>query len=130
MRKNDLSKCKVGDYIWTIFFGWKKVTNINRSKHYPILVNNIMLTIDGRVNVDDLAPVAFTKPPKWFKAEPMPYSFEKGDKVLVKDIRSENWVRQYFSHYKNGKYYTSSCGCIECIYNGSLVEWSMCKKLD
>lgn len=66
LKKNDLSECKVGDMIWSVFYGWEKVTSINCSEDYPILVNGTMFTIDGKADISDVAPVAFTKPPEWF----------------------------------------------------------------
>ena len=113
---NDLSEVSVGDYVWTVFDGWTKVTGKESSFEYPILlIKRDSYTKDGRRSIDDKYPTAFLTPPAGFNAEPKPYIFEKGQKVLVSDFKGVKALRRYFSHMDGERFH---------CYNDGTTQWS------
>ena len=85
--KNDLSKCKVGDWIWTISSGWVNIYNISTKGEYEIFASDYdkSYTADGKANINDKYPSAFTEPPEGFGAEPKP----------VKIVKKWRWAIKY-----------------------------------
>jgi len=113
---SDLSKCKVGDNIATVQYGWEKITNICHDEEYIILyIKNIskIFHYNGFSSNEDKHPTAFTEEdcPSWLLEiiGPPPCKFKKGDRVIC------NGNRRYFSHEEDGLYY--------CFYNGR-DEWT------
>ena len=132
---NDLSNLKVGDYIWTIQSGWTKVLEIDTAGSPVIKCQSttrspIYYSLDGKLLLGDSYPSAFIEPPSGFCAEKKPCDFKKGDEVLVSNGGS-SWRRRYFSHAKNGSYFTFSDGRTEWSSLGLVGEaWRLCKKED
>jgi len=129
---HDLSKCKVGDWIWTIKFGWVKININNRDSIYPITIlkknKYYAYTYDGKFDITDNYPSAFVVPPKEFNAGEPPCEFKKGDKVLVSNSNASKWTRRYFSHKEDGFYYCFAEGKDEWASYGVAHKWIYCKK--
>lgn len=124
---NDLSRCKAGDYIWTISHGWEKIIRVDkRLGNYPIQSESGGYTLDGKRHSSDVAPSSFTRPPKCFKAGKPPCKFKKGDKVLVSDVNLIKFKR-YFSHEENGMYYCFDGGRDEWSSEGCTTAWEYCE---
>ena len=129
---SDLSKVKVGDYIFTIFHGWTQITKVVSGLNYPIITEDRYLyTLDGKHDIDAKYPSAFTEPPAEFNAGPKPSRFEKGDKVLVRDFNNTRWCRRYFA-WENPKqlqekFGTFSDGADEWSSEGQVRYWKFCK---
>ena len=80
---NDLSKLKVGAWVWTIQYGWQQVTRIDRIDEYPFRIENgETYTMDGKSTRNHKYPSAFITPPAEFNAEPKP----------VQKIKKWRWV--------------------------------------
>ena len=79
----DLSKCKVGDWVWTVSYGWEKVLRVVPERLFPICTKNGHFTFDGKLFTKDNHPSCFITPPSGYGAEPKPCEFKKGDRVLV-----------------------------------------------
>ena len=123
---NDLSKVKVGDWIWTISSGWTKVNGVNREFFLAIQTTNDSYMINGRLRLADKYPSAFIEPPACFNAEPKPCEFKRGQRVITKRADgSEN--RRYFSHEKNGTFYCFIDGKDEWSSQGDVCGWNNCK---
>lgn len=128
---NDLSNVEVGDYIWTIQFGWDKVIGVMGTS-YPISTDHDSYTIDGKQASWNKHPSAWLKPPECFNAEPKPCEFKKGDKVLVSnslDADLETWIKAYFSHATGGDYVCVYLeGMTEWSSDGAVERWNFCQK--
>jgi len=84
---SDLSKCKVGDWVWIAGVEWTQIIGIDPCVYYPICLLNKGLyksyTFDGKYNLDDYAPSAFIRPPLCFNPRPKPEPvchFKRGDR--------------------------------------------------
>ena len=117
-----LLDCKVGDYIWSIRWGWEKIAKIQTESRYtyPIITVHSSYTMEGFDNTACASPIAFTKVPPFFEewSEPKPVVFEKGDRVHVKNCvgSSLNTTgRAYFSHMDRDLF---------CCYINGGDEWS------
>jgi hypothetical protein len=97
--KSDLSKVVIGDKILTIQSGWVKVDKISDDEKYPIETKNETYTFEGKRDVHDKYPSAFTEYP--FKEEPI----EKDTLVWFRIDENESWKVGYYSHFENGKHY-------------------------
>ena len=78
---NDLRKVKAGDYIWTIYDGWVKVTQVDPKLAYPILVETSAYSTDGMYHPLHKYPSAFVVPPSDFNIAPKPCSFKDWEQV-------------------------------------------------
>lgn len=97
--KNDLSKVKVGDKIWTIQEGWTKVTKINEYS-YPIETTfPFSYNFDGKSYLSHKYPSAFLECP--FKDLPI----ERDTLVWYRDIEVDSWRIGYYSHFENGQHF-------------------------
>jgi len=130
---SDLSKVKVGDWIYTLN-GWERVDDILTHSDYPIRTAHESYTYTGKRQVANIHPSAWIRPPAYFNAPPRPQSepeFKKGDRVLVRDNENEQWVKRYFSHYvltDNLQYRCFIDGKDEWASNGRIMGWKYCKK--
>lgn len=125
---SDLSKVRVGDYVFTIYHGWVKVIEIHPGVTYPITTEGQYLyTLYGKHDIDAKYPSAFTEPPAEFNAGPRPSPFKKGDKVLVRNDAIEHWKRRYFSHERHGMVFCFYEGRDEWASGGEIQEWTYCK---
>ena len=125
---SDLSKVKVGDFIWTIKSGWTKIVEINKVFHYPIITEDKCgYTLQGFFRYNDQYPSAFTEPPACFNAEPKPCEFKKGDRVLVTNKADERTAKRYFSHMYNDLYACFIDGNDEWSSDGLTGYWEYCK---
>ena len=111
---NDLSKCKVGDWIWTIRDGWGKVVDRKNEYDYPIIFeghnannNGDSYTKYGKLRYDDKYPSAFLEPPEGFDAEPKP----------VKMVKKWKWAILY-----NGEEYISNLASINEINSRAFID--------
>ena len=93
---SDLSNIKVGDWIWTLRYGWEKVTEIAPEDIYTVKATS-WYTSDGKEHLGDKYPSAFIEPPEGFNADPKPCEFKKGDRVLVGDSLESCKHRRYLS---------------------------------
>ncbi len=119
---NDLSRCKVGDWIFTIHVGWARISDIDDDR-LPIVVRGRYYTYDGLNNPNEKCPSAFVTPPKCFNPGPKPVEFKKGDRVLVGSLKE----KRYFSHMFNDMFVCFEYGCDEWTSNGT-TAWSCCIK--
>ena len=112
---SDLSKVKVGDWIWTIQDGWIKIIAVTDGGDFPILTDFSHYSLDGKHSIDDKHPSAFVEPPECFNPGPKPCEFVKGQRVLVRN--GKELYRRYFSHMgrQTGFY---------CCFIGGRDEWS------
>ena len=130
---SDLSKVKVGDYIFTIFHGWTPITKVVSGLNYPITTEGQYLyTLDGKHDIDAKYPSAFTEPPAEFNAGPKPSRFKKGDKVLVRDHANVPWRRRYFAGENPNRYHKEKFGAFadgadEWSSEGHVRYWKFCK---
>ena len=125
---NDLSKVKVGDFIWTISDGWVRVTQVNLGLQYRIQTEISAYSLDGKYHTLHKYPSAFVVPPIEFGAEPKPCSFKDGDRVLVTDVGSlPPTHRMYFSHIdEEGKFWCFEAGGTLWSSKGKVVAWKYC----
>jgi hypothetical protein len=94
----DLSSVKVGDTIWTIRSGEKKVINILQNSDYHIVTDYFKYTIDGRYHILDKHPSAFTKNP-----------FENTgfqERWMMVSTDGSEWFKRKAFMQKNGKFIT------------------------
>ena len=125
--KNDFRNAKVGDWVWSIRFGWVKITRIDQENLYSITIDRgVTFDLSGKFDESDVAPMLFIEPPSCFNAGPKPCDFEKGQKVLVRDHGDSKWFRRYFSHEDKDGYYTLVRGD-EWTSHGEPVFWAECK---
>jgi len=130
---NDLSKVKVGDWIYTLKGGWEKVVCVCSEGTYPVRTSSTYTT-DGKRFGDDIHPSAWVIPPSYLNAPPKPQSapeFKKGDKVLVRDSVHDGWTKKYFSHYvpsSSTPYHCFKMGKDEWASEGETTGWKYCKK--
>jgi hypothetical protein len=132
---SDLSKVKVGDWIYVLFKGWLKVIAIGDWR-WPVKLKDYSLTLDGKLLTNHLHPVAWVTPPAYLNAPPKPKpepepEFKKGDRVLVRDSKNDKWTRKYFSHYlssSNMPYHCFKMGKDEWASEGETTGWKYCKK--
>ena len=78
--KNDLSKLKAGDWVWTIQNGWERITDIeapNGLISFPIETETNKYTEDGKLFQSDARPSMFLTPPEGFNAGPKPRKIKK-----------------------------------------------------
>jgi len=123
---NDLSKLKVGDWVWHIRLGWVKITGIDPSSCYLINAAGAgSYDLDGKFLSDDVAPTLFAEPPACFNAAPKPCQFVKGQRVLVRDSIGEEWQRAYFSHRTDN--YCVFFDGDEWMSNGETTWFNQCK---
>ena len=131
MLKNDLSKCKVGDWVWSVVTGWEKITRIAKKNCYPVETDSRSFTLDGRLYISHKYPSCFTEPPACFNAGARPCEFKNGDRVLVKTYSGYEWYRRYFSHMSPGTELHYACytdGADEWSSKGNYCHWKYCKK--
>ncbi len=125
---HDLSKVKVGDWIWTIRRGWEQVIKLNFQENYFLHTRTSLYTQAGFFLENDKYPSAFIEPPKEFNAKPKPCKFTKGQKVLVWNNFNSDMKRRYFSHESNNEIYCFVSGCDEwSSLNEGTVYWEHCK---
>jgi len=101
--KNDLSNKKVGDLVFVVDKGWLPIEDIDIGT-YPITINGIGYTSDGKRSIQSKYPVIFAEwPYKW----PEPEEFEDGEEVLALDF-SGKWLFENGEHYclisNNGRF--------------------------
>jgi len=127
---NDLSKCKVGDWIATLF-GWEQIEDIDSiDDGYPIRINGRPYTREGFFYLVHKAPSAFVEPPEWLLEYigPKPCPFKKDELVMIKSrIDIEERLR-YFAYYKDGKYYAYNDGRTSVTAKRKTVAWKYCRK--
>jgi len=80
---SDLSKCKVGDTIYTIQEGKTIVINILKGD-YPIFTKDNSYTLDGKYHDSDKLPSAWVEPPEWL--------FEEEKKSIMDDLTNPNKI--------------------------------------
>ena len=130
---NDLSKVKVGDWIYTLYKGWVEVTAI-RGNQCPIKIGGASFTLDGKVMEHHLHPSAWVLPPAYLNAPPKPQrepDFKKGDKVVVWNLDEGISERRIFSHYDPKRRFPYVCfkyGADEWGSRGLLDYWACCQK--
>jgi len=80
---SDLSKCKVGDWVWEQkSASWVRIIAINSYRVYPIEVPSGTYTMSGQFYDSDKLPTLFVEPPLCFNPESKPESvcnFKEGD---------------------------------------------------
>ena len=125
---NDLRKVKVGDYIWVISNGWVRVTKVDLGLQYQIQTEFSEYSLDGKYHFLHKYPSAFVVPPVEFCAEPKPYSFKEGDKVLVTDVDTlPPTHRMYFSHMdEKGMFCCYETGGTKWSSKWQVVPWKYC----
>jgi hypothetical protein len=97
--KNDLSKVKVGDKIWTIQEGWVEVVRIGLLTEYFRTEAGLSYSLNGKRDVIDKYPSAFLEYP--FKEQPI----EKDTLVYYRDDEEESWKVGYYAYFKNRKHF-------------------------
>jgi len=97
--KNDLSKCNVGDFIWTISHGWEKVISVNLVKKYPVKTSSDSFRKDGVRLTGDKYPSAFTEPPAGFNAEPKPVTMVKKWKWAVGEPHRDRITELHYANF-------------------------------
>ena len=97
--KNDLSKVKVGDKIWTIQNSFTEVLTVNLDRDYSIVTEECSYTIDGKLHISDKHPSAFLEYP--FKEVPI----EKDTLVWFRDGEDESWRVGHYSHFEYDKHF-------------------------
>jgi hypothetical protein len=131
---SDLSKVKIGDWIFTIQNGWTKVLHILDNARYVIHAESGFYTIDGKYTFDDSCPSAWVRPPAYLNAPPKPKPkpvFKKGDRVLVWNVNAEAKERRIFSHYDSKRRFPYVCfkyGADEWSSRGLVDYWACCQK--
>jgi len=127
---NDLSKCKVGDWIATLY-GWKQVEEIGSlNDKYPILINNKLYTREGFFFIMHKAPSAFVEPPEWLLEYigPKPCEFKKDELVIVTGDGNSCKALRYFAYYKNNKYHVYCGGSTSITSRRSTSAWEYCRR--
>jgi len=127
---NDLSKCKVGDWVTTLY-GWGQVEEIvSLNDDYPIRINNRLYTREGFFYKVHKAPSAFVEPPEWLLEYigPKPCEFKKDELVMVKEHNTSNETLRYFAYYKNNEYYIYNNGNTSITSRGRTSAWKYCRK--
>jgi len=127
--KNDLSKVKVGDWIWTVTMDWVKVTSVSAGLVYPMEAGGKTYTLAGFFCEIEKNPQAFTEPPVGFEAGPKPCEFECGDRVLA-SMNGDDWYRRYYSHLEDGYHMCFKNGGDEWSSEGYVTHWQHCKKFE
>jgi len=129
--ENDLSKCKIGDWIATTV-GWKQLnTSDYTDVTYPIAIGDKTYTSDGKYKVEDIVPSAFVNPPEWLLEYigPKPCEFEKDELVMVWDDGEKySPYLEYFSHMKGNKYACFQMGRTSFTARGKVHTWEYCRK--
>ena len=127
---SDLSKVKVGEFIWIITHGWVCVTQVNLGfiSAYSRDGKFHSLYLDGKYHSLHKYPSAFVVPPIEFGAEPKPCRLKDGDKVLVTDVDTMPPThRMYFSHMdEEGKFCCYETGGTKWSSEGKVVAWKYC----
>jgi hypothetical protein len=117
--KQDLSKVKVGDRIWTIQGGWVTVKHPSYIiKGHPIYTGLCSYTIDGKVNVSDKYPSAFLEYP--FKEQPI----EKDTLVWYRLSENESWRIGYYSHFEDGLHHCFT-GSLKSTQTYETYSWNI-----
>jgi len=138
---NDLSKCKVGDWIATAI-GWLKVQCIDENSEYPVIakcqierkdpiINNCRTyTNNGHYYKNDKAPSAFVEPPEWLLKYigPKPCEFKKDELVMVRGYDDLDEMLRYFAYYEDDKYYAYDNGNTSITSRGRNSAWKYCRK--
>ena len=98
--KSDLSKCKVGDWIWTIQEGWAQVQLNSVSEEYAIRTPNNSYTLKGREMGTDEHPSAYLTNP-FDPEDTPPCEFKKGQVIVVwDDSKDEGKYSKIFNRYE------------------------------
>jgi len=116
------NKLKLGDWVWTIQYGWVQISKITSTQ----------IAVNTR-NEDEVIQVCYTRKGKFFGSDKFPSLFPealpqvdpfsqspcltKGDTVLVRHNNTASWKPAYFAAYKPG------CPGIMCFKDGK-TEWS------
>ena len=127
---NDLSKCKVGDWIATLY-GWKQIEEIGSlNDAYPIQIDSRFYTREGFFYIVHKIPSAFIEPPEWLLKYigPKPCEFKKDELVMVRYFAKDTEYLRYFSHYENNKYSVFADGRTSHTANGITQQWEYCRK--
>ena len=134
---SDLSKCKVGDWVWTLDNQWLQIESINPNKNYPIVLSGgKQYTLDGKRYHSDYSPGIFITPPLCFNPVPKPESvrhFKKGERVLVSDTPNGEKSYRYFAEYNPNKDFPYVCfadGGDEWSSEGRVTGWKCCEKAE
>lgn len=115
--KSDLSNCKAGDWIWTIFSGWCTVLTANYNETYPVATSICEFTWDGLYEEDNLYPSAWTYNPFDPNDKP-PCEFKEGEVVMVSN-NAVIWDSVEFSN-SDGKRF----------FDNRAHPWKFCRKLN
>jgi len=127
---NDLSKCKVGDWVATLY-GWAQIEEIGSlNDDYPILINNLLYTREGFFYKAHKAPSAFIDPPGWLLKYigPKPCEFKKNELVMVRMRIDHRWCLRYFAQHKKKGYATYDYGKTSYTAKGAISVWKYCRK--
>lgn len=122
-------KLKPGDWIWTIQYGWVKVTKINMSGDLPTLrVRTDLCSLvtyysNGKFYFNDKFPSAFLEPLPQLDQTPKPIDLEPGDKVMVRMGNEASWLRRHFSHFEDGAIWCYKDGGTSWSSDGQTTAW-------
>jgi len=130
---NDLSKCKVGDWIATIQFGWIQIDMIgDMESRYPISTAETTYTSSGKHFIENKVPSAFVEPPEWLLEYigPKPCEFKKDELVIVWDDEAEKSPSflEYFCRMDGNHYLCYQYGKTSITSQGRTHKWTHCRK--
>ena len=128
--ENDLSKCKIGDWIATTVGSKQLNTSDYTDVTYPIAIGDKTYTSDGKYKVEDIVPSAFVNPPEWLLEYigPKPCEFEKDELVMVRMRIDHRWCLRYFAQHKKKGYATYDYGKTSYTAKGAISVWKYCRK--
>lgn len=115
---------KVGDKVWTIQTGYGKVTSINDTINYPILVEGwASYNLDGKFGCRDAHESLYLTDP-----------FEncKQGKWMLVSFDEQTWYKRFVTEEKDGFYvaWDRAQTDEELIYTGTLSNWKYAKELE
>jgi len=91
MKHKELKELKVGDWIYHITKGWRRITYVCESSDYPINTGLCDYDLDGFLHENDINPTIYTYNPFDPDDQP-PVEFKKGEVIMVRDVSEENWT--------------------------------------
>ncbi len=132
---SDLSKCRVGDLIWTTQSGWSRIKKVYEDAYYPIVLDKGgTYTLGGKFAISDIAPTAFITPSLCFNPAPKPEivcPFKKMDKVLASNNPNGEKNYRYFAEYIPDNilspYFCFVNGGDEWSSKGKTMGWECCE---
>ena len=106
----DFKDVQIGDFVFTIVYGWIKVRKIFKNHHYPILCGNESFNSEGKPFHENTNPSAWTYDPLHGTKPPIDWKkVEVGTEVEVRNSSNADWASGKIITYNASKALPYGC---------------------